>query len=156
MQEVIKIVSENNLETVIIALLVNVITAVVKIPLKRNSGKVKKYTGYIVFIPIAISLILALTYQYLTTKTLSFNQSVITTWLTSASVSLAIYAVIEKVIPKNYVYLTEEEQALNLAVIEKLKTATVSYAVSENNDLTVINGEQKTNDTANIVLKGGK
>ena len=39
MQEVLKVISENNLETVVIALMVNVLTAIIKIPIKKLSLK---------------------------------------------------------------------------------------------------------------------
>ena len=107
MQEVLKVISENNLETVVIALMVNVLTAIIKIPIKKLSLKsaIKKYTGYIVFIPIVTAFILSVTYGYLKTGLINVNDYVISLWLSSASLSLAVYAIIEKVIAKNYVYM---------------------------------------------------
>ena len=151
MQEVLKVISENNLETVVIALMVNVLTAIIKIPIKKLSLKsaIKKYTGYIVFIPIVTAFILSVTYGYLKTGLINVNDYVISLWLSSASLSLAVYAIIEKVIAKNYVYMSEEEISITNEYIEKLK----ALFLKENK---TNNSATENNDEKNIILKSGE
>ncbi len=156
MQTVLNFITNYGLETVILAVAVNLLTAIIKIPIKKvaNLGGVKKYTGFIVFIPIILSFILAVTFESFKNQTFTLNEAVLTTTINVASLSLAIYAVIEKVIPKNYVYMTKEELAENSAVIQKLKR---SIEAETEQSSSIINEEiNKETTTANevIVLKG--
>ena len=149
MQSLITFITENELQTIILAIVVNVLTALIKLPIKKLAVKngVKTYTGFIVFIPIIASIILAVLYQSVLVGSFTVNKSVLLLSVNVASLSLAIYAVIEKVIPKNYVYLTENEIELNNAVIEKLKNSVITVEESKTEN------DEKPENT--IVLKGG-
>ena len=94
------------LETVVIAVIINILTTLIKIPIKNWANKradggavIKKY---ITFLPIILGFILAIAYTYLFVSNINlFNREFVVLWLTSSSLSLALYAVFEKFFPKN-------------------------------------------------------
>lgn len=65
------------------------------------------------------------------TKTVSFTGEFITLWLTSSSLSLAIYAFIEKFIPSKKKILSAEEIRKNEEMIDSIKSILTADKISE-------------------------
>lgn len=93
------------LETLVIAIIINILTAIIKIPIKKLANKrddrgavIKKY---ITFLPVTLGFVLAVAYTFLFVSRISiFNNEFVVLWLTSSSLSLALYAIFEKFFPK--------------------------------------------------------
>lgn len=171
MEEIIKAISEYGLESVVIALAINLLTGIIKLPLKKLAGRLEdstKATRFIVFLPIIFGFALAALYVQFFSGGFTFNQAFITLWVTSSSLSLTFYAIFEKLFPKKQKVLTEEEIAANQAVLngiqEAAATATedtqpVSEIVAETSQTeeTVQTAAESTDQTAvhkKIILRG--
>ena len=169
MEEIIKAISEYGLESVVIALAINLLTGIIKLPLKKLAGRLEdstKATRFIVFLPIIFGFALAALYVQFFSG--GFKQAFITLWVTSSSLSLTFYAIFEKLFPKKQKVLTEEEIAANQAVLngiqEAAATATedtqpVSEIVAETSQTeeTVQTAAESTDQTAvhkKIILRG--
>lgn len=62
MEQILEMVTTYGLETVVIALLVNLLTGLVKMPIKAWANKLKDYTKvkrFIVFLPIGFGFLLS-------------------------------------------------------------------------------------------------
>ena len=117
-------------------------------PIKRLAAKAKdssKYTKYITFLPLILGFGVTALYEYIMTKTVSFAGEFITLWLTSSSLSLAIYAFIEKFIPSKKKILSAEEIRQNEEMLDSLKSILTAEKVS---------GE--TEESAAIVSEGSE
>ena len=102
MEQIIEIISTYSLEVVIIALLTNGLTALVKIPIKYWANKLDNYTKvtrFIVFLPIGFGFLLSFLYAQFLAGGFNFDRAFITMWLTSSSLSLTFYAIFEKMFP---------------------------------------------------------
>ena len=102
MEQILELVKDYGLETVVIALLVNVVVGIVKMPIKALAGKLKDYTKvtrFIVFLPIIFGFLFSICYAYFIQQAYSFNKEFVTLWLTSSSLSLTFYAIFEKIFP---------------------------------------------------------
>ena len=123
MEEIIEIIKAYGIETVLIALVINILTGIVKIPIKKMCSGLKNsknITRFIVFLPIIIGLGVTYIYKYYFDISL-MDKEFLTTWLTATSLSLTFYAVFEKIIPntsKNNEF--EEEIKTTQLVIEEL------------------------------------
>lgn len=147
-----ELVQNYGLDSVLIAAAVCILTGLVKMPIKRLAAKTKdssKYTKYITFLPLLLGFGVTALYEYIMTKTVSFAGEFITLWLTSSSLSLAIYAFIEKFIPSKKKILSAEEIRQNEEMLDSLKSiftagnpsegteesAAVSEGIEEKQDL---------------------
>ena len=112
MEEIIEIIKTYGIETVLIALVINILTGIIKTPIKKvckGLNNSKNITRFIVFLPIIIGFGVTYLYKYYFDVCL-FDKEFLTAWLTSTSLSLTFYAVFEKIIPnnsKNNVFETE-------------------------------------------------
>lgn len=126
MEEIIKAISEYGMESVLIALAINLLTGLIKLPLKKLAGRLEdstKATRFIVFLPIIFGFALSALYVQYFSGGFKFDQSFITLWVTSSSLSLTFYAIFEKLFPKKQKVLTEEEIAANQAVLNGIQEA---------------------------------
>jgi hypothetical protein len=123
---ILQYICEYGYETVLIALAINILTGLLKTPIKKLSAKLTDSTAvtkYITFLPIIIGFGLSVLYTYFfVAKKIVFNGDFISLWLTSSSLSLAIYAVFEKFFPSKKKVLEDYEIKQNFALIEQLKT----------------------------------
>ena len=120
-----ELVQNYGLDSVLIAAAVCILTGLVKMPIKRLAAKTKdssKYTKYITFLPLLLGFGATALYEYLMTRSVSFAGEFITLWLTSSSLSLAIYAFIEKFIPSKKKILSAEEIRQNEEMLDSLKS----------------------------------
>lgn len=126
MEEIIKAISEYGLESVLIALAINLLTGFIKLPLKKLAGRLEdstKATRFIVFLPIIFGFALSALYVQFFDGGFKFDQAFITLWVTSSSLSLTFYAIFEKLFPKKQKVLTEEEIAANQTVLNGIQEA---------------------------------
>lgn len=124
MEEIIKAISEYGLESVVIALAINLLTGLIKLPLKKFAGRLEdstKATRFIVFLPIIFGFALSALYVQFFNGGFKFNQPFITLCVTSSSLSLTFYAIFEKLFPKKQKVLTDEEIAANQAVLNAIQ-----------------------------------
>ena len=127
MEQVIEIITKYGLETVILALIINLFTGLIKMPVKSLAKRTKdssKITRFIVFLPILLGFGITFCYFQFILKGFSFNRAFITEWLTSSSLSLTFYAVFEKIIPNKKSALTEKEIEESEQIIEEVKEIT--------------------------------
>ncbi len=129
-----ELVQNYGLDSVLIATAVCILTGLIKIPIKRLALKAKdssKYTKYITFLPLLLGFGVTALYEYIMTKTVSFAGEFIALWLTSSSLSLAIYAFIEKFIPSKKKILSAEEIKQSEKMIDSIKSILTANKSSE-------------------------
>lgn len=123
--DIIQLITDSGVDTVVIALCTVVFTGLFKIPIKKLSDKTKnskKITRFVTFLPIIFGFGLTVLSTYLFTKQVSFNKNFYVQWLSAVSLSLAIYAFWEKFVPSEKKILTDAEINANKAVVEDLKS----------------------------------
>ena len=101
-EELLQMIQAYGLETVLLALLNNLLTGLVKMPVKRAARKLKDssaVTRFIVFLPVILGFFLTAGYSLLFRGGFVFDQTFVTQWVTSGSLSLTFYAVFEKMFP---------------------------------------------------------
>lgn len=129
-----ELVQNYGLDSVLIAAAVCILTGLIKLPIKRLAAKTKdssKYTKYITFLPLLLGFGATALYEYIMMRSVSFAGEFITLWLTSSSLSLAIYAFIEKFIPSKKKILSAEEIRQNEEMLDSLKSILTADKSSE-------------------------
>ena len=117
---IVDLILEYGLETIILALIINILTTIIKIPIKKYAKRLsdsKKVTRFIVFIPILIGFIITLLYSYLCNNNFLINKEVLKIYTTSTSLSLSFYAIYEKLIYKksdNNVEVEASQEVINM------------------------------------------
>lgn len=133
MNELIGFLAEYGLEPIIMALCINFMTWLVKLPIKAMASKLKNsasVTRFIVFAPVILGFLLAMLYTFVANRTLKFDEAFYKLWLTSSSLSLTFYAVFEKLIPTKTKLIGDDEVEANKKLISELEVAT---GVAEDN-----------------------
>lgn len=126
--DIIQMMTDYGIDTLVIALCTVVFTGLFKIPIKKLAEKTKnskKITRFITFLPIVFGFGLTVLCAYLLTKRIVFNKSFYVQWLSSVSLSLAIYAFWEKFVPSEKKILSEAEIEANREVVEELRNKLV-------------------------------
>ena len=129
-----ELVQNYGLDSVLIAVAVCILTGLVKMPIKSLTAKTKnssKYTKYITFLPLLFGFGITVLYEYIMMKSISFTKDFITLWITSSSLSLAIYAFIEKFIPSKKKILSTEEIRQNEEMLNSIKSVLITDKISE-------------------------
>lgn len=124
-EDIVEIIARYGLETILIAVAVNILTALIKLPIKYLAGKTKnsaRITRFIVVLPLIIGFGATVCYMKLVTGNIIFGRAFITLWLTSSSLSLTIYAVLEKMLPSKKSIVKDSEAEMTEKIIEKLQT----------------------------------
>ena len=101
-ERVIELIAEYGLETVCIAFAINLLTAVIKLPVKKLAKRAKNganITRFIVFLPLLLGFALSILYVTFIAQEKTFGKEFVTLWLSSSSLSLTFYAVFEKLTP---------------------------------------------------------
>lgn len=123
MEQVLQMIADYGLETVLIALLINVLTGLIKLPIKAWTSKLKESTSvtrFIVFLPIALGFLLTFCYEKFIQNTFSFDKAFITLWLTASSLSLTFYAIFEKIFPSKKKLVNEAELKTSERILENI------------------------------------
>lgn len=131
---IMELIQNYGLDSVLIATAVCILTGLIKMPIKSLAAKTKdpsKYTKYITFLPLLLGFGVTVLYEYIMTHSVVFTGGFITLWLTSSSLSLAIYAFIEKFIPGRKKIMAEEEIKQNEELLDTLKGILTSDKCAE-------------------------
>lgn len=95
MDVIIDLVNKYGLNTVILALIINILTSIFKLPIKRITDD-KNITRFIVFMPIVLGFIVTYLFELIIYKEVVFNQEFMNLFIRSTSLSLSFYAIVEK------------------------------------------------------------
>lgn len=124
MEQILEMITTYGLETVVLALLVNVLTGLVKMPIKSLANKLNDYTKvtrFIVFLPIGFGFLLSFLYARFMIGVFNFDRAFITMWLTSSSLSLTFYAIFEKLFPSRKKALSDCEIKTSETILTNIK-----------------------------------
>ena len=154
--QVLNIIANYGLETVCIALAVNLCTAVIKLPVKALAHKLKdgsRITRFIVFLPVLLGLTFTVIYSKYIAHTPVFDKSFTTLWLTSSSLSLTFYAIFEKQKKKKNQTALPAETEESRELIEDIRAAMdkLNGKAEENPNG---NAEQSSEEFGKIILRG--
>ncbi len=144
--------STYGITTVILAVLINTLTGLTKLPVKALANKLKdstRITRFLVFMPIIYGFVLTVTYSAILNRTVIFDGGFYRLWLSSGSLSLTFYAVFEKLFPSKKKVLTADELDANKQLIEEIKNAT---GVNTDNAETSNSAEQKPHNKQRFIL----
>ena len=131
MNEIMKFLETTELRVFVVAVCVVALTALVKAPIKRAAARLKNresVTRFITFLPVALGLGVSCVYLWISGGAVVWGGELISLWLSSSSLSLAIYAFLEKFVPSKAKILSEEERRHNEELIEQLKKAALTGA----------------------------
>ena len=123
-EKLMELVGKYGLEALLLGLGINVLTGILKLPLKAWAKKLEdgsKVTRYIVFLPLVIGFALTAAYIKLRTGHMALDKAFMTLWLSSSSLSLTLYAIYEKMFPGKEKILKEYEIEENKKLIETLR-----------------------------------
>lgn len=140
---ILQTIAQCGLETVCISLCVNLLTAVIKLPVKKLASKAKNsanITRFIVFLPILLGLLLSVFYTFFIAQEKVFGKEFVTLWLSSSSLSLTFYAVFEKLVPPKNKTESDAELKASKEVLDELQA--VINGVEENKQTGENNDEQ--------------
>lgn len=160
--DIIQLITDYGVDTLVIALCTVVFTGLFKIPIKKLADKTKnskKITRFVTFLPILFGFGLTVLSTFLLTKHVSFNKDFYMQWLSSVSLSLAIYAFWEKFVPSEKKILSEEQIKANKAAVEELKSKLLETSKSLEEATTQITEQQeieKATEHRKIILSNNK
>ena len=153
MEEITAALRLYGLETVILALAINICTAFCKIPVKLLARKAKdsaSITRFIVLMPIVIGFVFTLCYARWIARSAILDKAFLQLWLTASGLSLTFYAVAEKLFPAKSKSVDKSTLQASKELIEKIAD---SVAIEDTKDMPADN---KTDVSQKIVLKGRK
>lgn len=133
--EITELLSYYELDTFILAVITMVLTALLKMPIKKLANKTsisKKITKFITFLPLIISFGITVLSDYLLESRIDFTKEFYIRWVSVSSLSLALYAFWEKFVPSEKQILSQVEGKANNCVIEQLKSIIDGEAKSAN------------------------
>lgn len=154
MEQILEFITQYGLGNVLCAVVVTMLTGIIKAPLKKIASKAedsKKYTKYITFLPVILGFGVMTLYTYLTVGKIEYNQQFFVSWLSSVSVSLAIYAFWEKFIPSKSKILSEAEISDNKAIVTCLQKLLIPQ---EETSITESGSTQITDPQAKAIDEG--
>ena len=154
MEQILEFITQYGLENVLCAVVITMLTGIIKVPLKKIASKAedsKKYTKYITFLPVILGFGAMTLYTYLTAGKIEYNQQFFVSWLSSVSVSLAIYAFWEKFIPSKNKILSEAEINDNKAIVSCLQKLLIS---KEEASITESGSTQVSDYQAKVIDEG--
>lgn len=134
---IIELIIKYGLEIVLIALTINLLTTIIKYPIKLLAKKTNdscKITRLIVFFPILIGYVICYLYVKYTTDNFVFNNEFARLWLTTSSLSITFYAVFEKMIFSKNKVLTNDDLNLVKESLNNLEKILKEITPSINED----------------------
>ncbi len=96
---IIRLLAEYKVESIFLALLINVLTGLVKKPIKHFAKKKQSHeriTRFIVLLPLLIGFIVDLSYSFLSKEYIIVDSVFINFYIKTTSLSLSFYAIYEK------------------------------------------------------------
>ena len=134
---IIELIIKYGLEIVLIALTINLLTTIIKYPIKllaKKTNDSSKITRFIVFIPILIGYVICYLYVKYTTNNFVFNNEFTRLWLTTSGLSITFYAVFEKLIFSKKKVLTNDDLNLVKESLNNLEKILKEITPSINED----------------------
>lgn len=131
---IIQMIAGYGVDTLVIALCTVVLTGLIKIPIKKLADRTKnskKITRFVTFLPIIIGFGLTTLWSFLLIKKLCFERDFYIQWLSSVSLSLAIYAIWEQFVPSEKKILSKAEIEANQLLIEELKEKLTNNQITQ-------------------------
>ena len=166
-EKILQTIAQYGLETVCIALCVNLLTAVIKLPVKKLAKRAKNganVTRFIVFLPLLLGFALSILYVNFIAREKIFGKEFMTLWVTSSSLSLTFYAVFDKLIPPKNKAESDAELKASKEVLDKIQAAVngveENKQTGENNDeptneeKTCATGTESAEVNTKIILRG--
>lgn len=133
MKELMNIISHYGVDVCILALIINLSTGITKTPIKWISKKIglgNSINKYITLLPLFFGFIYAGLYQLYSTASF-LNEKTLLLATTSASLSLAIYAILEKFFQKTVKTVQQDIQINGEQSLDgQLQSDTLSVGVS--------------------------
>ena len=164
MQQILEMVTFYGLEAVILAMIVCILTGILKMPIKALAMKLKDYTKvtrFIVFLPIALGFLMTFCYAYYCQGGFIFDKAFATLWLTSSSLSLTFYAIFEKVFPSKKKLLREGEIKAGEKILDSIRQLVERFLperakneIGEKEEVAIEEAAQETQQLEKIVLRG--
>ena len=112
MEAILNFLRQEDAAVVVLAVLINLLTGLIKLPLKKLAARAEepaRYTRYLTFLPVILGFFVSVGYDLLFGRgRFTFDEVLCETWLASSGLSLAIYAFAEKFIPSRKKILSEE------------------------------------------------
>lgn len=103
MEAILNFLRQEDAAVVVLAVLINLLTGLIKLPLKKLAARAEepaRYTRYLTFLPVILGFFVSVGYDLLFGRgRFTFDEALCETWLASSGLSLAIYAFAEKFIP---------------------------------------------------------
>jgi hypothetical protein len=152
-EKILGLITEYGLEAMIIAFGINVLTGLLKLPIKLWSKKLPdgtKLTRYLVFLPVFIGFGLTAGYEWIVHGTVEIGRTFVTMWVSASSLSMTFYAFWEKLFPTKERIIKEYEIEENQKLLEQIKVWADEKFGTE--DVQVATGER----VERITLKGNK
>lgn len=134
---IIELIIKYGLEIVLIAITINLLTTIIKYPIKllaKKTNDSSKITRFIVFIPILIGYVICYLYVKYTTNNFVFNNEFTRLWLTTSGLSITFYAVFEKLIFSKKKVLTNDDLNLVKESLNNLEKILKEITPSINED----------------------
>lgn len=131
MYKLIDLLTTVEFEIPIIAIATVLLTGVIKQPIKCFADRTKnpiKITRFITLLPVVLGFGLTVLFTFLYSGRVDFTDAFFNRWLSSVSLSLAIYAFWEKFIPSEKKILSGAELKANKEAVEELKSKLVGTA----------------------------
>lgn len=135
-EKIVSLITDYGLEAVVLGLAINVLTGLIKLPIKAFAKKLEdgsKLTRYLVFLPVILGFCLTLGYTAAIKGEIDITREFVTLWVSSSSLSLTFYALWEKLFPTKEKlkkeYIIEENDKL-LEAIRQLTGVTEAEIVS--------------------------
>ena len=123
-EKILQLITEYGLEATVIAIAINTLTGMIKLPIKQCAKRLSdstKLTRYLVFLPVFIGFGLTALYTWITSGEVEIGHSFITMWVSSSSLSMTFYAFWEKLFPTKERILKECEIEANQKLLEQIK-----------------------------------
>lgn len=161
-EQILQLIVDYGLEATVIALAINILTGLLKLPIKAWASKMQdgtQLTKYLVFLPIILGFVLTMGYLWLISGTVNLNYTFITMWLSASSLSLSLYAVWEKLFPSKKKILEKNEVEQNFKLIEEIRAL-----MKEKEHVESLQSQKRTDaipeytkeHRAKIILKGNQ
>lgn len=133
MFKLIDLLTTVEFEIPMIAIVTVLLTGIVKQPIKCLANKTKnpiRITRFITLLPVILGFGLTVLFMFLYRGKVDFTDAFFNRWLSSVSLSLAIYAFWEKFIPSEKKILSDAEIKANRSAVEELKSKLINNSDS--------------------------
>ncbi len=150
MELILQSIQEHGLETVVMAVIVTMLTGAIKLPIKYLAQKYENLSGitkYITFLPVILGFAVNAVYLAVVDEFIA-DEVYLTTSLTVGSISLAIYAFIEKFAPSKKKILEEVDVQAGLELVKALESKLLGNQDAETAEPETVEEPEPVADTA--------